>query len=94
LPLLHGQSGDRWQREDLRQGTLADAPTREARKRAKAVFNPLWQSKRMTRNEAYRWLAGALCIAKVEECHIGWFDVQTCQRAVSACLELAKGKKQ
>ncbi|WP_011298521.1 zinc-finger-containing protein [Cupriavidus necator] len=71
-------------------GTLADAPTREARKCAKAVFNPIWQSKRMTRSDAYLWLAGALGIGNVEECHIGWFDVQTCQRVVAACLQLAK----
>lgn len=71
-------------------GTLADAPTRQARTRAKAVFNPIWQSRRMTRSEAYAWLAGQLGIVNVEECHIGWFDVQTCQRVVAACLQLAK----
>ncbi|MBB2918291.1 zinc-finger-containing protein [Cupriavidus alkaliphilus] len=71
-------------------GTLADAPTREARKRAKTAFNPIWESGRMTRAEAYAWLAGALGIDNVEECHIGWFDVQTCQRVVAACLKLAK----
>lgn len=70
-------------------GTLADAPTREARKQAKAAFNPLWKSGRMSRTEAYTWLAGALGIANVGECHIGWFDVQTCQRVAAACLQLA-----
>ncbi|CAN7381015.1 zinc-finger-containing protein [Cupriavidus necator] len=75
-------------------GTLADAPTREARKRAKAVFNPLWQSERMTRDEAYVWLAGALSIANSEECHIGWFDVQTCQRVVTVCLHYAREQNQ
>jgi len=65
-------------------GTLADAPTREARKKAKAAFNPLWQDKRMTRTEAYRWLAGALGIENVEECHIGWFDAETCAQVVRA----------
>ncbi len=64
-------------------GTLADAPTRDARKKAKDAFNPLWQEKRMSRTAAYQWLAGSLGIANVEECHIGWFDVETCNRVVA-----------
>ena len=28
-----------------------------------------------------------------EECHIGWFDVQTCQRMVAVCQQLAKEAK-
>jgi hypothetical protein len=65
-------------------GTLADAPTREARKRAKAAFNPLWQTRLMTRKEAYAWLAKMLGLASVDVCHIGWFDVATCDRVVEA----------
>lgn len=63
-------------------GTLADAPTREARKRAKAVFNPLWQGRRMSRKEAYAWLAKALGIKNVGDCHIGWFGIEMCERVV------------
>lgn len=65
-------------------GTLATAPIRKARSEAKAAFQPLWQSGRMSRSDAYAWLAGALGIAKVEECHIGWFDVEQCQAVVRA----------
>ncbi|MDN7995948.1 DUF3268 family zinc-finger domain-containing protein [Burkholderia multivorans] len=43
-------------------GTLADGPTREARKRAKAAFNPIWQSGAMSRTDAYVWLARQLGI--------------------------------
>lgn len=68
-------------------GTLANAATREARKKAKAAFNPLWQGKCMSRTEAYQWLASALGIANVEECHIGWFDVAMCERVV---IEISK----
>ncbi len=75
---------------DIPLGTLADGPTRQARGNAKAVFNPIWQSGRMTRTKAYHWLAEQLGIANVDECHFGWMDVQTCQRAASACLNLAK----
>lgn len=63
-------------------GTLADARTREARKRAKDIFNPLWQSGRMSRHQAYALLAGRLGI-DVASCHIGWFDEQQCERAIS-----------
>jgi hypothetical protein len=65
-------------------GTLANAGTRQARKRAKAAFNPLWQNGGpMARKEAYRWLAAVLGIAEVETCHIGWFDQATCDRVVA-----------
>ncbi|KVP48431.1 zinc-finger-containing protein [Burkholderia ubonensis] len=65
-------------------GTLADAATREARKRAKAAFNPIWQSGAMTRTDAYVWLAQQLGIA-VGECHVGWFDATVCDRVVAIC---------
>lgn len=71
-------------------GTLADAATRQARKEAKAAFNPLWQkwgTNGMTRTEAYAWLAGRLEIEDVNSCHIGWFDVKTCARVVAVCRE-------
>lgn len=62
-------------------GTLATHAMRDARKRAKAVFQPLWQSGEMTRSEAYAWLAVQLGIA-VAATHIGWFDVPMCNRVV------------
>ena len=64
-------------------GTLATAPMREARKKAKAAFNPLWQSGRMSRTEAYAWLAERLGIP-VGECHIGWFDEARCEQVIAA----------
>jgi hypothetical protein len=67
-------------------GTLADCPMRAARRRAKDAFNPLWQNGQMTRGDAYVWLANRLGIPRVEECHIGWFDIATCERVVDVCL--------
>lgn len=64
-------------------GTLADAETRRARHLCKAVFNPMWQSGRVTRRQAYEWLAAALGLS-VAECHIGWFDAAQCRRAIEA----------
>lgn len=69
---------------DIPLGTLANAPMRAARKVAKAWFNPLWEVGPMTRTEAYAWLAQAMGIANVEECHIGWFDIAQCQAVVAA----------
>jgi len=69
-------------------GTLANAATRNARKRAKAVFNPMWQNGTMTRNDAYAWLAAQLGIANKDECHIGWFDVDRCMTVVEVCNNL------
>jgi hypothetical protein len=70
-------------------GSLADSATRRARAGVKEVFNALWRSGRMTREQAYKWLAGELGM-KPSETHIGWMDVQTCQRALAACLKLAR----
>ncbi len=69
-------------------GTLATAEIRAARKRAKELFNPLWQSGRMERREAYRWLADKLGIPEAS-CHIGWFDKARCDQVVSILMEPA-----
>lgn len=74
-------------------GTLATRPIREARKAAKATFNPIWARKYMTRSEAYAWLAGELGIP-VGECHIGWFDVDQCKQVELACAKWRKGRMQ
>ncbi|PRC92627.1 hypothetical protein S2091_2682 [Solimicrobium silvestre] len=66
-------------------GTLANEDVRDARKKAKNIFNPIWQSRGMTRSAAYAWLAEALGIQDVNECHIGWFDVETCERVFALC---------
>lgn len=65
-------------------GTLATPEIRRARSAAKDAFNPLWQRGGMSRTEAYAWLAQALGIANVEECHIGWFGVQQCAAVIAA----------
>jgi hypothetical protein len=72
-------------RTDIPLGTLANKATRSARKMAKAVFAPKWESGDMTKDQAYAWLAGELGIAEINHCHIGWFDVDTCNRVVEVC---------
>lgn len=66
-------------------GRLANAELRKAKKAAHAAFDPLWISKKFaTRKLAYKWLANVLKI-ELNNCHIGMFDVETCQRAILAC---------
>lgn len=70
-------------------GRLANAELRAAKMRAHDAFDPLWRRKAkrygMNRHEArsrgYEWLAACLGIP-VEKCHIGMFDVATCDRVV------------
>ncbi len=67
-------------------GTLATASIRSARRRAKDLFNPLWQSGETTRDEAYAWLTEQLGITNVEDCHIGWFDVPECKHVLASVM--------
>lgn len=66
-------------------GTLATPEIREARKQAKHIFTASWTRQKMTRTQAYAWLAGQLGIADVESCHIGWFDVEQCEAVIKVC---------
>lgn len=66
-------------------GTLADKKTRDARKNCKAPFESLWRTGRMSRNQAYQWLAGKLGIP-VNECHFGWFTAEQCETAMKHCI--------
>ena len=63
-------------------GRLANAELRAAKIAAHAAFDPLWKSGRMTRQEAYGWLAMQLKMER-NHCHIGMFDVETCQLVVA-----------
>lgn len=72
---------------DIPLGTLATPVMRAARKRAKNVFNSLWESGQLSRSKAYAKLAEALRIP-VESCHFGWFDAAQCHRAEQAAQAL------
>lgn len=70
-------------------GTLANYATREARKRAHAAFDPIWQHKKCSRHFAYRQLAEFMGIP-IAECHIANFCEIECARVV----EFAEKTKQ
>ncbi|MEG9741631.1 zinc-finger-containing protein [Enterobacter roggenkampii] len=65
-------------------GRLANAELRLAKSAAHRDFDPLWKSGEMTRKQAYQWLSNQLGIPS-ESCHIGMFDVATCQRVQAVC---------
>lgn len=75
---------------DIPLGSLANKATRAARKQAKAVFAPKWEGGEMSKDEAYAWLASKLGIADVHHCHVGWFDIETCNRVVDICIQERK----
>jgi hypothetical protein len=81
-------------------GILANAELRRAKQGVHAVFDPLWQAKQardkcgkgIARRKAYAWLARELGIA-FEQCHVGMFDEELCQRAVEICSRVGSRKK-
>ena len=56
-------------------GTMANAETREWRKKAHSVFDPIWKSGKMSRGAAYNELKKVFG----REIHIGESDIPTCK---------------
>jgi zinc-finger-containing domain len=75
---------------DVPLGRLANETLRKAKRRAHEAFDALWKpgtkQRCQTRDRAYYWLSQRLRIKRAE-CHIGMFDVDTCNRVVAACKE-------
>ncbi len=71
----------------LPKGSLADKPTREARKRCKNLFIPIHNRRMMSRTQAYKKLAEKLGL-KRSDCHFALFDVDMCEKAAIAALEI------
>lgn len=68
-------------------GGLADRELRKARVAAHKAFDDRWRGRpRQARKDAYSWLASRLEI-KHDDCHIGWFDLETCKKVVRICAE-------
>lgn len=62
-------------------GRLANLELRRAKMRAHAAFDPLWREGLTDRRSAYSLLADELGISR-DACHVGYFDVPTCDRVV------------
>lgn len=69
---------------DLPLGRPANLKLRNLKKEAHRQFDPIWKSGLMTRKAAYKWLADRLNIP-YEECHIGWFDIEMCNKVIHLC---------
>lgn len=73
-------------------GKPANKATRDLRKQAHAVFDPLWEAKvrlsgcsrTAARRAAYTWLAGQLGIHP-GTCHISWMGSEELERVIAVC---------
>ena len=70
-------------------GRLANYELRQWKKNAHAAFDRLWKTHALQRSEAYAWLAEQLQLTP-DQCHIGMFDVDVCQRVVELSREHLK----
>ncbi len=75
---------------DKALGRLANEELREWKKKAHAVFDPIWEeamnrgaSKFEARNNTYQWLSEAM--GKKYQVHIGQSDVEECKQIVELC---------
>lgn len=66
---------------DLPLGTMADSPTREARKSVKKPFVALANHRfKGDRDQAYAWLAKDMGTDR-QHCHFAMFDIEQCEQA-------------
>jgi hypothetical protein len=59
-------------------GTPATHKVRQARRRAHVAFDPMWRGGKMSRGEAYGWLADA-----IGKSHIAEMDLDDCERLIA-----------
>lgn len=66
---------------NLPLGTLANNELRQLRRKCHDLFDKLWKSKKMNRQEAYKQLGELMGI---EDPHIGAFTVEQCQKYIAS----------
>ncbi len=71
-------------------GRLANYELRKLKKLAHDLLDPLWKLKKLTRSEAYLWLANAMNL-DLDKTHIGMFDNDQCKLAVKLIKEKRYG---
>lgn len=69
-------------------GTLAKKSLRQKRQQVHRVMDPIWRELRWNRQKLYDWLAARMGIS-AEECHVGMFDMDACERALALLEQLA-----
>lgn len=65
-------------------GTLANEELRGLRNQAHSSFDPIWQTRKMKRRQAYKWLAEKLGISE-KDCHIAKFNKEKCLKVIQIC---------
>ncbi len=68
-------------------GSLADQKLRTLRRTAHRAFDRLYQSGRMSRQDAYRWLADLMCVP-LSQAHIGYLGEYYCRQVIQKSREL------
>jgi zinc-finger-containing domain len=66
------------------QSAPAGSPLARARMHAHHAFDRLWKSGKMTRKQAYGWLARSMGIPK-ERCHMIMFNEADCAEVIRLC---------
>lgn len=77
---------------DIPLGLMADSQTREARFLAHQEFDRLWRRGRMTRTEAYAWMAKTLNMS-LDAAHIGMLDEKQCLALIAAVKDYQHTKR-
>jgi hypothetical protein len=70
-------------------GILANGEIRAAKIQAHKAFDAIWKSGELKRQDAYKWLQGAMGL-RAEDCHIGMFGIDLCKLVVKVCQERTK----
>lgn len=74
-------------------GNVANETLRLKRIETHQVFDAYWTRRRMTRTDAYRWLAKKLGLSE-RKTHIGSFEMDQCQKTIDLCRMEDENKKE
>jgi hypothetical protein len=65
-------------------GNVANEVLRLKRRETHEIFDAFWRRKKLSRTQAYRWLAEQLRLPE-NRTHIGSFEMDDCQRVIDLC---------
>lgn len=79
-------------RSEAPLGTLAKPYLRDLRKEAHSLFDPVWKNGKVSRRNAYKWLAKAMNVPP-NKAHIGMFDEEQCKKLINIIKNIQKRNK-
>ena len=65
-------------------GNVANEALRLKRMETHQVYDSFWRRRKMTRSQAYKWLARELGVPE-KQAHIGGFEMDTCEKVIRLC---------